>query len=50
MTAYPFGYLYPAIRLFFREREEEQVELERFDPLFMWDVSRTFVVESLFIK
>jgi hypothetical protein len=52
MTAYPFGYLYPAGRLFFWEREEEQVEQERFDPLFMnlWDVSRTLGVGSLFLK
>jgi hypothetical protein len=52
MTAYPFGYLYPAGRLFFWEREEEQVAHGRFDPLFMnlWDVSRTLGVESLFFK
>jgi hypothetical protein len=52
MTAYPFGYLYPASRLFFWEREEEQIEHERFDPLFMnlWDVSRTLGVGSLFFK
>jgi hypothetical protein len=50
MTAYPFGYLYPASRLFFWEREEEQVEHGRFDPLFMnlWDVERTLGVGSLF--
>ncbi|MBC8019368.1 MAG: hypothetical protein H7X83_12730 [Verrucomicrobia bacterium] len=50
MTAYPFGYLYPASRLFFWEREEEQVEHGRFDPLFMnlWDVSRTLGLGSLF--
>jgi hypothetical protein len=50
MTAYPFGYLYPAGRLFFWEREEEQVKSGRFDPLFMnlWDVRRTLGVESLF--
>jgi hypothetical protein len=50
MTAYPFGYLYPASRLFFWEREEEQVEQGRFDPLFMnlWDVSRTLGLGSLF--
>jgi hypothetical protein len=50
MTAYPFGYLYPASRLFFWEREEEQVEHGRFDPLFMnlWDVSRTMGLGSLF--
>jgi hypothetical protein len=52
MTAYPFGYLYPASRLFFWEREEKQVEHGRFDPLFMnlWDVSRTLGLESLFLK
>ncbi|MDD2539748.1 MAG: hypothetical protein PHH28_01735 [Desulfuromonadaceae bacterium] len=52
MTAYPFGYLYPASRLFFWEREEEQVEHERFDALFMnlWDVRRTLGLGSLFFK
>jgi hypothetical protein len=52
MTAYPFGYLYPASRLFFWEREEKQVEYGRFDPLFMnlWDVSRTLGLGSLFLK
>ena len=52
MTAYSFGYLYPAGRLFFWEREEEQVEHERFDALFMnlWDVRRTLGVGSLFFR
>jgi hypothetical protein len=52
MTAYPFGYLYPAGRLFFWEREEEQVEHERFDALFMnlWDVRRTLGLGSLFFR
>ena len=52
MTAYPFGYLYPAGRLFFWEREEEQVAHERFDALFMnlWDVRRTLGVGSLFFR
>ena len=52
MTAYPFGYLYPASRLFFWEREEEQVEHGRFDALFMnlWDVRRILGVGSLFFK
>jgi hypothetical protein len=52
MTAYPFGYLYPASRLFFWEREEEQVAHERFDALFMnlWDVRRTLGLGSLFFK
>jgi hypothetical protein len=50
MTAYPFGYLYPASRLFFWEREEEQVAHERFDALFMnlWDMRRTLGLGSLF--
>jgi hypothetical protein len=50
ITAYPFGYLYPASRLFFWEREEQQIEHGRFDPLFMnlWDVSRTLGLGSLF--
>ena len=50
LTAYPFGYLYPASRLFFWEREEEQVRHGRFDALFMnlWDVSRTLGAGSLF--
>ncbi|MBC7962035.1 MAG: hypothetical protein H7Y05_03725 [Steroidobacteraceae bacterium] len=52
ITAYPFGYLYPASRLYFWEREEQQVEHGRFDPLFMnlWDVSRTLGLESLFFR
>jgi hypothetical protein len=52
ITAYPFGYLYPAGRLFFWEREEEQVEQGRFDPLFMnlWDVRRTLGLGSLFFR
>ena len=50
LTAYPFGYLYPASRLFFWEREEEQVRQERFDAFFMnlWDFRRTLGVGSLF--
>ena len=52
MTAYPFGYLYPASILFFWEREENQVRHERFDALFMnlWDVRRTLGLESLFFR
>jgi hypothetical protein len=52
VTAYPFGYLYPASRLFFWEREEEQVVHGRFDPLFMnlWDISRTLGLGSLLFK
>ncbi len=49
LTAYPFGYLYPASVLFFWEREEQQ---GRFDPLFMnlWDIRRTLGFESLLIR
>jgi hypothetical protein len=49
LTAYQFGYLYPASTLFFWRREEEQVRLERFDPFFMnmWDFRRTLGLESL---
>lgn len=52
LTAYPFGYLYPASRLFFWEREEQQAAQGRFDPLFMnlWDIRRTLGLESLFIR
>jgi hypothetical protein len=52
MTAYPFGYLYPAANLFFWEREEEQVRHERFDALFMnlWDMRRTLGLESLLFR
>ncbi len=52
MTAYPFGYLYPATTLHFWEREEQQVRHRRFDPLFMniWDIRRTLGIESLFLK
>jgi hypothetical protein len=52
MTAYPFGYLYPASNLYFWEREEEQVRHERFDALFMnlWDMRRTLGVGSLFFQ
>ena len=50
LTAYPFGYLYPASKLFFWEREEEQIRHKRFDALFMnlWDMRRTLGVGSLF--
>jgi hypothetical protein len=50
MTAYPFGYLYPASNLYFWNREEEQVRQERFDAMFMnlWDMRRTLGLESLF--
>ena len=52
LTAYPFGYLYPASNLYFWEREEEQVRQERFDALFMnlWDVRRTLGLESLLFR
>lgn len=52
LTAYPFGYLYPASNLFFWEREEEQVRSGRFDALFMnlWDLRRTLGLESLLFK
>jgi len=52
LTAYQFGYLYPAANLFFWEREEEQIRRERFDVLFMnlWDFRRTIGLESLFFK
>jgi hypothetical protein len=52
LTSYPFGYLYPASRLFFWEREEEQVAHGRFDALFMnlWDMRRTLGLGSLFHK
>lgn len=52
ISAYPFGYLYPASRLFFWEREEQQVQQGRFDPLLMnlWDLRRTLGLESLFFR
>lgn len=52
ISAYPFGYLYPAGRLFFWEREELQVQQGRFDPFFMnlWDLWRTLGLESLFFR
>lgn len=52
LTAYPFGYLYPASRLFFWEREEQQARTGRFDPLFMnlWDFRRTLGLESLLLQ
>jgi hypothetical protein len=52
LTAYPFGYLYPASHLYFWEREEEQIRHERFDALFMnlWDLRRTLGLGSLLFK
>src|SRR5208337_4514168 len=42
LTAYHFGYLYPASDLFFWLREEEQVRHRRFDAFYMniWDFPR----------
>jgi hypothetical protein len=50
LSAYQFGYLYPASQLFFWRREEEQVRQGRFDPLFMnlWDPLRVLGLETLF--
>ena len=50
LSAYQFGYLYPASQLFFWRREEEQVRQGRFDPLFMnlWDPWRVLGLETLF--
>lgn len=52
LTAYHFGYLYPASVLFFWEREERQIRYDRFDPLFMnlWDIRRIGGFESLFFS
>ena len=49
LSAYQFGYLYPASQLFFWRREEEQVRLGRFDPLFMnlWDPWRILGLKTL---
>ncbi|KAA0892318.1 hypothetical protein ET418_07965 [Oryzomonas rubra] len=50
LTAYSFGYLYPVSRLFYWEREEEQVRHRRFDAFFMnlWDFRRTLGLGSVF--
>jgi hypothetical protein len=50
LTAYSFGYLYPAGTLFFWHREEEEVRLRRFDPQAMnlWNFRRILGLESLF--
>jgi len=50
LSAYQFGYLFPASELFFWRREEEQVRLGRFDPLFMnlWDPWSVLGLETLF--
>jgi len=52
LTAYSFGYLYPASVLFFWEREERQVRYDRFDPFFMnlWDIRRIGGFGSLFFS
>jgi len=52
LTAYHFGYLYPASVLFFWEREERQIRHDRFDPFFMnlWDMRRIGGFESLFFS
>ena len=52
LSAYPFGYLYPAATLFFWEREEEQARHERFDPFFMnlWDIPKTLGLGSLIVR
>jgi hypothetical protein len=52
MTKYVVSTHIISSNLFFWEREEEQVEHGRFDPLFMnlWDVSRTLGLGSLFFK
>jgi len=50
LSAYRFGYLYPAARLFFWQREEEQVRQGRFDPFFLnlWDPLSVLGLKSLF--
>ena len=50
LSAYQFGYLYPASQLFFWRREEEQVRQGRFDPFFMnlWDPWSVLGLETLF--
>lgn len=50
LTAYSFGYLYPASDLFFWRREEEQVRHRRFDAFFMniWDFRRILGIESIY--
>ena len=50
LSAYQFGYLYPAARLFFWRREEEQVRQGRFDPFFMnlWDPWSVLGLRTLF--
>jgi hypothetical protein len=49
ISAYQFGYLYPASSLFFWRREEEQVRQGRFDPFFMnlWDPWSVLGLETL---
>jgi hypothetical protein len=49
LTAYEFGYLYPASNLFFWWREEEQVRNNRFDAFYLniWDFKRIVGIGSL---
>lgn len=49
-TVYDFGYLYPASRLFFWQREEGQVLSGRCDPFYrkIWNFRRTLGLGSLF--
>ncbi len=50
LTAYHFGYLYPASDLFFWRREEEQVRHRRFDAFYMniWDFIRIGGADSFY--
>ncbi len=50
LTAYEFGYLYPASNLFFWWREEEQIRNSRFDAFYLniWDFKRITGIDSLF--
>ena len=50
LTAYEFGYLYPASNLFFWWREEEQIRNNRFDAFFLkiWDFKRITGIDGLF--
>lgn len=48
LSAYQFGYLFPASQLFFWRREEEQVRQGRFDPFFLniWDPWRVLGLKT----
>lgn len=52
LTAYEFGYLYPASDLFFWWREEEQVRHGRFDAFYLniWDFKRISGIDSLIFR